>query len=196
MSETSSLRPGESDGPRNLRDRIVDAFRSPPQAGLGISTTGNQSGNTTEPDVTTRLLDSYNNVDPACGERRCSHGTFSPQVEDAGRRSYIGGLDGFGYNGHCVATSAAGRPRGVDDRHPESVPESETPSQMKSSVLSSNDTRKQYAKSIQFLMSNLVACFRSVTDESIADTYLITSRCSIGLANTIGHYCVEILWPR
>jgi hypothetical protein len=143
MSEASSLRPGESDGPRTLRDRVVDAFRSSPQAGLGISTTGNQSGTNSEPDVTTRLLDSYNNVDPACGERRCSHGTFSPQLEDAGRKSYIG-FDGFGYGNGGVA-GAAGRPRGGN--HPESVPDSETPSQMKSSTLSINDTRKQYADS-------------------------------------------------
>jgi len=195
MSETSSLRPGESDGSRTLRDRLVDAFRSPPQAGLGISTTGHQTGSTIEPDVTTRLLDSYNNVDPACGERRCSHGTFSPQVGDAGRQSYIGSFDGFGYNGHGVAGGAASRPRGVDD-HPESGPESETPSQMKSSALSINDTRKQYVESYTQLTSKFVAWLKSVTDESIADTYLITSLFSIGLANIIGHYSVGISWPR
>jgi hypothetical protein len=147
MSETSSSRPEESDGPRTLRDRVVDAFRSAPQAGLGISTVGNQTENTTEPDVTTRLLDSYNHVDPACGERRCSHGTFSPQVEETARQSYIESFDGFGYNGNAVLASAAGRPRGIDDHPEESGPESEAPSQMKSSTLSANDTRKQYGES-------------------------------------------------
>ncbi|CAI7629539.1 unnamed protein product [Penicillium bialowiezense] len=151
MSETSSLRPGESDGTRTLRDRVVDAFRSPAQAGLGIMTTsspagrsGDQTAHTSQPDVTTRLLDSYNHVDPACGDRRCSHGTFSPQVEDAGRQAYIGSFDGFGNNRHGVPVNAGGLPRGLAE-HPESVAESETPSQLKSSsLLSTNDTRKQY----------------------------------------------------
>jgi hypothetical protein len=148
MSETSSLLP-ESDGRRSLRDRIVDAFHSP-QTGLGISTNSSNTaqrsahnrtatGNSSGPDMRTRLLESYHNADPPCGERRCSHGTFSPQVEDR-RQSYIGGSgDSFGYNG---PTSG---PRGIDD-HPESCPESETPSQMKSSLttLSMNDTKKQY----------------------------------------------------
>ncbi|KAJ6143969.1 hypothetical protein N7471_003422 [Penicillium samsonianum] len=158
MSETSSLLPGESDGlgRRTLRDRIVDAFRSSPQTGLGISTNSSHdnytaqdsqtsTGVTSEPDARTRLLESYLQADPACGERRCSHGTFSPQVEDTGRRSYIGGPGGaFGYNEHEVADGAAGRPRGVVD-HPESVPDSETPSQMKSSfTFPITDTNKQY----------------------------------------------------
>lgn len=157
MSETSSLLPGESDGlgRRTLRDRIVDAFRSSPQTGLGISTNSSHdnytaqdsqtsTGVTSEPDARTRLLESYLQADPACGERRCSHGTFSPQVEDTGRRSYIGGPGGaFGYNEHEVADGAAGRPRGVVD-HPESVPDSETPSQMKSSfTFPITDTNKQ-----------------------------------------------------
>ncbi|KAK9855074.1 sulfate anion transporter [Penicillium brevicompactum] len=151
MSETSSLRPGESDGPRTLRDRVVDAFRSPPQAGLGITTSsspaghsGNPTANTSQPDVTTRLLDSYNHVDPACGDRRCSHGTFSPRVEDAGRQAYIGSFDGFGNNRHGVPIGPGGHSRGIPD-HPASVAESETLSQLKtSSMLSANDTRKQY----------------------------------------------------
>lgn len=153
MSETSSLRPGEPDGPRTLRDRVVDAFRSPPQAGLGITTTsssaghsGHQATNTIEPDVTTRLLHSYNHVDPACGDRRCSHGTFSPRVEEAGRQAYIGGFDGPGNSRHGVSAGANGLPRGIDD-HPESSADSETLSQLKtSSVLSVNDTRKQYVR--------------------------------------------------
>ncbi|KAJ5519620.1 hypothetical protein N7463_000073 [Penicillium fimorum] len=158
MSETSSLLPGESDGVgrRTLRDRIVDAFRSSPQTGLGISTNSSHdnhtahdsqtsTGVTSEPDVRTRLLESYLQADPACGERRCSHGTFSPQVEDVGRQSYIGGSgDASGYNGDELADGAAGHPRGVVD-HPESVPDSETPSQMKASfTFPITDTNKQY----------------------------------------------------
>ncbi|KGO74447.1 sulfate transporter [Penicillium italicum] len=158
MSETSSLLPGESEGlgRRTLRDRIVDTFRSSPQTGLEISThsihdhqtaQGSQTGTgvTSEPDLRTRLLESYLQADPVCGERRCSHGTFSPQVEDGGRQSYIGGPgDALGYNGHEVADAAVGRPRGVVD-HPESVPDSETPSQMKSSfVFPITETNKQY----------------------------------------------------
>ncbi|KAJ5480542.1 hypothetical protein N7530_006051 [Penicillium desertorum] len=158
MSETSSLLPGESDGHgrRTLRDRIVDAFRSSPQTGLGISTTSSHenhmaqdsqtgTGVTSEPDVRTRLLESYLQAGPPCGERRCSHGTFSPQVEDVGRRPYTGGSgDAFGYNGHEVADGAAGRPRGIVD-HLESVSGSETPSQMKSSfTFPITDTNKQY----------------------------------------------------
>ncbi|KAJ5155038.1 sulfate transporter [Penicillium coprophilum] len=158
MSETSSLLPGESDGParRTIRDRIVDAFRSSPQTGLGISTNSshgnhtthdNQTGTgvTSEPDARTRLLESYLQAGPACGERHCSHGTFSPQIGDVGRQSYLGGSgDTSGYNGHEAAGGAAGRPRGVVD-HPESVPDSETPSQMKSSfTFPITDTNKQY----------------------------------------------------
>ncbi|KAJ5293668.1 hypothetical protein N7508_008489 [Penicillium antarcticum] len=153
MSETSSLLP-ESDGRRTLRDRIVDAFHSP-QNRLGISTNSSNNaqrsthrriltGNSSGLEVRTRLLESYHNADPACGERRCSHGTFSPRVED-GRQSYIGGSgDGFGYTG-TEGTGGTSGPRGIDD-HPESCPESETPSQMKSSLttLSMNDTKKQY----------------------------------------------------
>ena len=150
MFETSSLRPGESDRPRSLRDRVADAFRSQPQAGLGITTTSGSAshpentGNATEPDVTTRLLNSYDHVDPACGDRRCSHGTFSPRVEDHGRQGYIGQFDGLGNNRHGASAGLGGLPRGIDD-HPESSAESETFSQLKSSsVLSVNDTRKQY----------------------------------------------------
>ncbi|KAJ5950221.1 uncharacterized protein N7479_008634 [Penicillium vulpinum] len=158
MSETSSLLPGEPDGlgRRTLRDRIVDAFRSSPQTGLGISTNASHenytaqasrtgTGVTSEPDVRTRLLESYLQAGPACGERRCSHGTFSPQVEDAGAQSYIGGPgDTFGHNGHEVTDGAADRPRGGVD-HPESVPDSEAPSQMKSSfTFPITDTNKQY----------------------------------------------------
>jgi hypothetical protein len=157
MSETSSLLP-ESEGRRTLRDRIVDAFHSP-QNGLGISTNSSNTaqrstqnrtvtGNSSGLDVRTRLLESYHSAYPACGERRCSHGTFSPQVED-GRQPYIGESgDGFGYNGHGGTGGAASGPRGIDD-HPESCPESETPSQMKSSLttLSMNDTKKQYGGS-------------------------------------------------
>ncbi|KAJ5793478.1 hypothetical protein N7457_000077 [Penicillium paradoxum] len=161
MSETSSLLPGESDGVgrRPLRDRIVDAFRSTPQTGPGVSTNNSHEHSTTqheqagteeigEPDVRTRLLESYNQVGPACGERRCSHGTFSPQVEVAGNSSYNEGSGGrFGYSGHDVADGAAGRPRGIVD-HPESSADSETPSQMKSSSTFPIDgTRKQYGVS-------------------------------------------------
>ncbi|KAJ5511541.1 hypothetical protein N7453_003644 [Penicillium expansum] len=143
MSETSSLLPGESDGlgRRTLRDRIVDAFRSSPQTGLGISTSSshdNQTaqesqpriGVTREPDMRTRLLESYLQADPAC--------------EDVGRQSYIGGPgDAFGYNGHELVDGAVGHPGGVVD-HPESVPDSETPSQMKSSfTFPITETNKQ-----------------------------------------------------
>jgi hypothetical protein len=102
------------------------------------------TGVTSEPDVRTRLLESYLQAGPPCGERRCSHGTFSPQVEDVGRRPYTGGSgDAFGYNGHEVADGAAGRPRGIVD-HLESVSGSETPSQMKSSfTFPITDTNKQ-----------------------------------------------------
>lgn len=102
------------------------------------------TGVTSEPDVRTRLLESYLQAGPPCGERRCSHGTFSPQVEDVGRRSYVGGSgDAFGYDGHEVADGAAGRPRGIVD-HLESVSGSETPSQMKSSfTFPITDTNKQ-----------------------------------------------------
>ncbi|KAJ5135068.1 uncharacterized protein N7515_004346 [Penicillium bovifimosum] len=158
MSETSSLLPGESNGleRRPLRDRIVDAFRSTPQTGLGILTSFTSShnsaqhdqpdtGRASEPDVRTRLLESYNQVGPVCGERRCSHGTFSPQIGDAEGHPFIGVPgDQFGYSGPDVSDGAAGRPRGQVDQ-PESDPDSESPSKMKSSfTLPITDTKKQY----------------------------------------------------
>ncbi|CDM28360.1 hypothetical protein DTO013E5_3758 [Penicillium roqueforti] len=155
MSETGSLLPGESDGlgRPTLRDRIVDAFRSSPPTGLGISTNSSHDNNTahdsqtgtgapSEPDVRTRLLESYLQPDPVCGERRCSHGTFSPRIEDTGRDSYIGGPGAFGYNGHELADGAAGRPRGIVDH--ESVSDSETPQLKSSFTFPINETNKQY----------------------------------------------------
>lgn len=178
MSETSSLLPGESNGlgRRPLRDRIVDAFRSTPQTGRGISTNTSPDHSTAqheqhsseatgEPDVRTRLLESYNQAGAACGERRCSHGTFSPQAEDdAGKQPYLEDSGArFGYNGRDLADGAAGRPRGAVD-HPESGSGSETPSLMKSSFTFPIDgTKKQYGVSYlqtcERFVARLVLCY-------------------------------------
>ena len=93
----------------------------------------------------TRLLESYDRSDPVCGERRCSHGTFSPRPEGAERHSYLENSGGDGYLGVGDAGAASGH---FHDYLPGSRAESEYMSQMKSSLsaLSMNESKKQYAK--------------------------------------------------
>ena len=160
MSETSPLLRQEPDPRRSLHDRIVDVFQHIPshsdidnegiknhQQGLGITTS---SG----PDARFRLLESYNQSDPVCGERRCSHGTFSPRPGDAEGHKYLGMLNGRSGYGAVAATGTAsshfGGGGGHDDDEdlPESRTESEYLSQTKSSLsaLSMNKHRKLYAR--------------------------------------------------
>lgn len=160
MSETSPLLRQESDARRSLHDRIVDVFRplSSPRvaSGTGSCDNGGQGqqglGITTssEPDARARLLESYNHSDPVCGERRCSHGTFSPRPENAERQTYLGTSNGrFGYGGIGDAATASSHFAGSGgDEPPESRLESENTSQMKSSTsaLSVNDQKKLYAR--------------------------------------------------
>lgn len=119
--------------------------RSP--TGLDSNTNGTEGlGIINEPDVRTSLLESYDRSGPVCGERRCSHGTFSPRPEDNERRTYVGNPNGGEYSGVGGAGAASGH---FSDDPPGSRAESEYMSQMKSSLsaLSMKDSRKQYAKS-------------------------------------------------
>ncbi|KAJ5818135.1 hypothetical protein N7474_003726 [Penicillium riverlandense] len=149
MSESSSLLQPEPESRRSLRDRIVDAFRQtgsstpPPEESVGDGTRSSHRrtppvGNSREPDARTRLLDSYyRQEDPVCGSKRCSHGTFSPRIEDGERQSWPGS-SGLRFE-HGIGDGGEGS--GPDDR-----PDSENLSQMKSSLsaLSMNDQKKLY----------------------------------------------------
>ncbi|KAJ5539689.1 hypothetical protein N7513_008021 [Penicillium frequentans] len=135
---------------RNLRDRLADIFRPRP-FGSATDQSGVQGaqglGITSEPDVRTRLLESYDRSDPACGERRCSHGTFSPHIETAERaaNSRSSGSH-IAHNGIRESGMVSSPFRGGDGR-PESHQDSEYPSsQMKSSTsaLSTQESKKLY----------------------------------------------------
>lgn len=123
---------------RNLRDRLADIFRPRP-FGAVTDQSGVQGaqglGITNEPDVRTRLLESYDRSDPACGERRCSHGTFSPHIETAERVAFSRSSGShIAHNGIGESGMASSPFRGGDGR-PESQQDSEyMSSQMKSST--------------------------------------------------------------
>lgn len=153
MSESSPLLRQDSEGHRSLQNRIIDIFRTPggrraspgPDSsdggrdtpGLGITTTK-------EPDARTRLLESYHQADPICGERRCSHGTFSPRPDGADGQDYsVPSSVHFGYDGN----GETGATPSHSHDHPGSRPDSEYTSQMKSSLsaLSMNEDKKLYA---------------------------------------------------
>lgn len=141
MSESSPLIGQDADEARNLRDRLSDIFRSRPLSETEPEQVGGRNGQglgiTSEPDVRTRLLESYDRSDPACGERRCSHGTFSPHIESS--ESYAYNRGGYGSE---ESGAASGLLRGRDGP---SRQDSEYTSQMKSSfsALSINDSKKQ-----------------------------------------------------
>lgn len=149
MSESSPLLRQDSEGHRSLQNRIVNIFRSSGSRrafssdegqgvpGLGITTPG-------EPDARTRLLESYHQSNPICGERRCSHGTFSPRPEEAERYSATSSVH-FGLSSNGLMEGAPSHSHGGDD-HSGSRPDSEYTSQMKSSfsALSMNEDKKLY----------------------------------------------------
>ena len=94
MGESSPLLRQESEANRSLQDRIVNIFR--PTSSSRIESNDDSSRNTpglgvtdaSELDARTRLLESYHRSDPVCGERRCSHGTFSPRPDEAHTSQY------------------------------------------------------------------------------------------------------------
>lgn len=152
MTESSPLLRQESDARRTLQERIVDVFRpnsrSRSPAGFESShhsrhNTDTQGlGITSDVSARARLLESYDSSDPACGERRCSHGTFSPRPEASERQSYLetaGGRYGLSSFGLMGSGSGGDDPLG-------SRPESEYTPQMKSSAsaLSMNEHKKLY----------------------------------------------------
>jgi hypothetical protein len=156
MSESSPRLHEDSEGHRSLQSRIVNIFRTsgnrtaspgPDSSDDGRGTPGLGITTTSEPDARTRLLESYHQADPICGERRCSHGTFSPRLEDAERHGYsVPSNVHFGYNDNGVTGATPSHSHGGDD-HPGSRPDSEYTSQMKSSfsALSMNEDKKLYA---------------------------------------------------
>lgn len=134
---------------RSLQSRFVEMFRSNSNSGSpsgspsGFESPPNGTrglGITREPDARTRLLESYDRSNPMCGERRCSHGTFSPRPEGAETHTYLR-TSGTGY-------PEVGDAGGASDDPPGSRAESEYMSQMKSSLsaLSMNESKKQYAE--------------------------------------------------
>lgn len=147
MSDSSPQARQDTDEARNLRDRLADIFRSRPfnSATDESGVQGAQGlGITNEPDVRTRLLESYNRSDPACGERRCSHGTFSPHVETAERLAYMRSSGSHIANNGIGEAGMASSPFRGGDTRPESHQDSEYTSQMKSSIsaLSTQDSKK------------------------------------------------------
>lgn len=149
MSESSPLLRQEPDARRSLHDRVFQIFRSNSDSRLrqgfdsgNTGTLGLGITNSREPDARTRLLESYDRSVPVCGERRCSHGTFSPRPDSAERPTPIGASNGrFGYNGAGDAGAASSHVHGGDDASG-SRSDSEYMSQMKSSF-SMNEHKKQ-----------------------------------------------------
>lgn len=200
-SESSPLLRQESDARRTLQERIVDVFRpnsrsiSPAgfeSAGQGIQSTQGL-GITSNSHVRARLLESYDTSDPVCGERRCSHGTFSPRPEASERQAYLetaGGQFGYGGIGNSGATSSGDDPNG-------SRPESEYTSQMKSSTsaLSMNEHKKLYVACLK--LSRAVAMARIRPNMKIEligplpGTFPTISLSSTGLDNTDGNSFAE-----
>jgi hypothetical protein len=81
MSESDSIHnPAQL---RSLRDRVLDIFRAASPSNSAVEgTPGPSEHSPRKPDDRTRLLDSYDGREPACGLKgSCDHGTFSPQVE-------------------------------------------------------------------------------------------------------------------
>lgn len=122
----------------NSRSRSPSGFRSGDNGNHGL-------GIISEPDVRTRLLESYDRSGPVCGERRCSHGTFTPRPEEAERHSYLATSGGVEYPGGRDTGAASGH---FNDDLSGSHAESEYTSQMKSSLsaLSMVESKKQYVK--------------------------------------------------
>ncbi|EAW09946.1 SulP family inorganic anion transporter [Aspergillus clavatus NRRL 1] len=86
MSESASLHgTGQH---RSLRDRIFEVFRTSSPTSFSATAEANPRNLPTyvagEPGPRTRLLDSYDDREPLCGQSTCSHGTFSPRPEDHG----------------------------------------------------------------------------------------------------------------
>lgn len=155
MSDSNPLPRHGPDARRSLQDRFVDVFRSNSSSRLSSGYESGRNGtqglgitHSSEPDVRTRLLESYDRSDPVCGERRCSHGTFSPRPEGAERQIYLeNSRSQLGYTG-VEDTGAASSHFHGGDEPPGSRPDSVYMSQMKSSLsaLSKNEHKKLYAK--------------------------------------------------
>lgn len=98
MSESDPVRPQQAS---SLRDRVASVFRpwspqrrspSPTPASVSQERRGRNTGSSPPGEITprTRLLESYERCEPACGSRPCTHGTFSPRPgSSAGRELSI-----------------------------------------------------------------------------------------------------------
>lgn len=189
-----TLRQEHAEG-SSLPHRIVDSLRPRSSPRLSSDPAFNDNGElgtqglgiTSAPDVRTRLLESYDRSDPVCGERRCSHGTFSPRVESADRQSFLGGTSGrLRYIGAGdVGTTSSSPFRGGDDP-PDSRAGSEYTSPMKSSGLLPNDHKKLYAL---YPVAHLQSAQIANIDPG---TYPITFPSSSGSDNTVGRSSAAI----
>ena len=154
MTDSSPLLRQEPDARRSIQNRFVHIFRSNSNS---RSTSGDESGdsgilglgitNSSEPDVRTRLLESYDRSNPVCGERRCGHGTFSPRPGSTGRQTRIETSNGrLGQDGTEGAGAGPGHFHDGGDA-PGSRSDSEYMSQMKLSLsaFSMNENKKLYA---------------------------------------------------
>lgn len=92
MSDGNTVQPHDAGVSRTLRDRVADIFRSSSQPSYS-ALPGEDSPRTNDqpnygqsaeppsqdPDIRTRLLESYHRREPVCGLESCNHGTFSPR---------------------------------------------------------------------------------------------------------------------
>lgn len=153
MTDSSPLLREEPDARRSIQNRFMHIFRSNSNS---RSISGDESGdsgilglgitNSREPGVRTRLLESYDRSIPVCGERRCSHGTFSPRPGSAGRQTRTGSSNGRLGQDRTEGAGAAPKNSHDGDDAPGSRSDSEYTSQMKLSLsaFSMNENKKLY----------------------------------------------------
>jgi hypothetical protein len=197
-TESSPLLRQESDARRTLQDRIVDVFRPNSRSPAGFEPAGQGIHSTQGLGITgdshdrARLLESYDSSDPVCGERRCSHGTFSPRPQASEQQSYLetaGGQFGYGGIGNSGAASGGDDPLA-------SRPESDYTSQMKSSTaLSMNEHQKLYAICHGISQALVLAHIQPNRTTQLTGpplgTFPTISLSSTGLDNTDGNSFVE-----
>ncbi|KAG2419639.1 hypothetical protein HFD88_004435 [Aspergillus terreus] len=141
MSESDSIHnPAQL---RSLRDRVLDIFRAASPSNSAVEgTPGPSEHSPRKPDDRTRLLDSYDGREPACGLKgSCDHGTFSPQVEREDTPQWDGSsmqqVDGLRFGDGHHSRQRSGESGYVQG--PENMRSMES-----SSVLSASNRKSQY----------------------------------------------------
>ena len=175
MTEISPLLRRNPDAHRTLYDRIIDIFRTLSSSNVapvtGYDDSDGQDGQrprdtiSSDPDARARLLESYEQSNPVCGERRCSHGTFSPRLEEPERHTYLGKSNGVfdEYGGIPNTVTASSHFSGSDgDQPPGSHLDLEYTPQMKSSLtaLSINGHNKLYVTLHEYPRRQIHITFR------------------------------------